>query len=91
MTRERLIEVLRNTTALPRMNTAGLPRSVIRTVYEGGDRHGNGTGDYYVDYPTYGGTFEKVPRSLIDQMESDGSLVRAFPDDPNVNAWRLPA
>jgi hypothetical protein len=83
MTRERLIEVMRN--------VRDLPFGDRRTIYEAGDRRGNPVGEYFIDFASYGGTSERVPRNLIDQMEQDGSLVRAFPTASHVNAWRLKA
>jgi hypothetical protein len=47
---------------------------------------------FYVDYASYpGGTTEEVPLTLIQDLESEGVIVRAFPDKPEINAWVLRA
>ena len=69
--------------------TSTLPHGGERTIYEAGDTRGNGCGEYYIDFATYDGTTAKVPRSLIDALESQGVLRRAFPDQKYLNAWRL--
>jgi hypothetical protein len=79
MTRERLIAALSDISGLP----VGAKRR--RMVYESaGRRH------FHVDYASFpGGTTEEVPKSLIDELERDGILVRAYPGCPEIAAWIL--
>lgn len=87
MNREQLLKCLRETAQLPFANRKGIKE---RTIYEGGDRNGRGSSEYFVDFASYpGGSTEQVPRSLIDQLESEGVLIRAFPNAPAVNGWVL--
>lgn len=60
----------------------------FRTIYEAGDHRGRGTGEFFIDYAAYGGSTKKVPRKIIDELESCGKIVRAFPDQ-TVPAWVL--
>ena len=69
-------------------NASGVPhfgKNVGRTIYEiAGPR-----GHFQIDYATYpGGVTEEVPRSVIDELEQEGKIWRAFPNT-SINAWKL--
>ena len=84
-----VLECLLNVDALPPWGTGG-HRAKCRTIYEAGNKRGYGSGKFYIDYQHYpGGTEEEVPRRVIDKLEKEGVIVRAFPKNPQLNVWRL--
>jgi hypothetical protein len=84
VTRAQLLEVLRGTSSLPAWAKG-------RTIYEAGSGVTlRPSGRFYIDFASFAhGTAEEVPRDLIDALEADGTLRRAFPDHPKLNAWAL--
>jgi hypothetical protein len=84
LNRDQVLDALRNTSGLP-LKSRG------RTIYE----TGNGvllrpSGHYQIDYASFpGGTAEEVLRDVIDQLEREGFIQRAFPNKPEINAWIL--
>jgi hypothetical protein len=43
-----------------------------------------------MDYASFpGGLTGEIPRTLIDELERDGILERAFPQAPHINGWKL--
>lgn len=89
MTRDEVLTALRTVHDLPRIRLRnGRPNH--RTIYEWGDNRGRGTGRFGIDYATFaGGTAEEVPFSVIESLERDGLIVKAYPGAPNVKAWVL--
>lgn len=87
MTRSELISILTAVDGLPQ------PGPRYRTIYEAGEGpHLKPSGHFYMDYASFpGGSTEEVPAALIKELEADGTLVRTFPRDPQINAWRLKA
>jgi len=85
MTRSQLISILSNVDDLPQ------PGPRYRTIYEAG--YGpklKPSGRFFIDYASFpGGSMEEVPIDLIRELEADGTLIRTFPQDPQINAWRL--
>lgn len=70
-------------------DVAGLPVKG-RTIYETGDSQGRGTGRYRIDYANFpGGTTGEVPREVIDELEREGLIQRAYTDQPRINSWTL--
>jgi hypothetical protein len=86
MTREDLLKILRTVDGLPVYGKG----ECCRTVYEADGSHNRGAHRFYVDFALYpGGSSEEVPQALIRELETEGVLVRAFPNSPHINAWRL--
>lgn len=83
MSEETLMQIMNSTSLIPAIKGR---LSGIRTIYESSGPRGH----FFVDYSAYGGTKEEVPRELIDRLEAEGKLVRAFQFDLSCNAWRLP-
>src|ERR1035441_9608388 len=87
MDKATLLHVLQNTQSLPFASRDGVKR---RTIYESGDVRGRGTGRFHIDFAAYdGGTAEEISRVLIDELEREGILTRAFADKPAIDAWVL--
>ena len=86
LTKEEVLSALRNVEQLPEYR--GWQK--CRTIYEWGDSKGRGTGRFGLDFAAYpGGTAEEVPRSVINELEHEGIIERAFPNAPSVNGWKL--
>jgi hypothetical protein len=82
-----LMHFMTNTREIPAYKN----RQGIRTIYESGTGPRlRASGHFFMDFATYGGTTEEVPKELIDRLESEGKLIRTFPNHPECNAWRLP-
>lgn len=89
MTREELLTALRTTGGLPGPYRNRTPN--FRTVYEAGTGPLLApSGHFFVDYVTFtGGCNKEVPRELIDELEREGLITKAFPDKPHILAWVL--
>ena len=86
LTKEQVLDALATIAELPQSGQ----KFKGRTIYETGDALGRGTGKYAIDYASYpGGTAEDVSRKVIDELERDGFIRRAFPNKPEINAWVL--
>jgi hypothetical protein len=103
VTRDDVLNALRTTDELPTIRRRSVGKSKWtgrmryiedpshRTIYEAG----KGvllrpSGQFFIDYATYpGGTSDEIPRSIIDELEREGKIRRAFPDKPKINAWVL--
>jgi hypothetical protein len=83
MTEDELLRIMNHTALIPSSRSK---MSGKRTIYEAAGSRGF----FFIDYAAYGGTTEGVPKPLIDRLEAEGKLVRAFPGSPKLNAWRLP-
>jgi hypothetical protein len=80
---------LRNVAELPEW-TRRCRMTKGRTIYETGDLRGRGTDEYQIDFASYpGGTADYVPREVIDELERERIIRRAFPGEPQINAWVL--
>jgi hypothetical protein len=95
VTENELLAYMANTKLIPGIQRRENGRYVTmrpkRTIYEAGKgARLEPSGHFYLDYATYGGTSEEVPKSLIDRLEREKKLVRAFLDHPEINAWVLP-
>jgi hypothetical protein len=88
--REELLKILRDVKSLPEVRLRG-GKANHRTIYEAGrGARLQPSGHFFVDYASYGvGSSEEVPREIIHALETDGTIVRAFPDQPEINAWVL--
>lgn len=88
LTKNEVLNALRNIAGLP--DWTKKQKYVGRSIYETGDSRGRGTGEFQIDFASFpGGTSEYVPRPVIDELERDGLIVRAFADNPKINAWKL--
>jgi hypothetical protein len=89
MTEKMLLRIMNATVLIPDIRL----RDKRRTIYETGEGSRlTPSGHFHFDYGAkeYGGPYEEVPKSLIDRLEREGKLVRAFPDKPELNGWVLP-
>jgi len=83
MTRHKVLKVLQN--------VSGIPHGDHRTIYEAG----RGpmllpTGEFFIDYSTYpGGSSDEVPLAVIQELEREGLIRKAFPKKPEIKAWVL--
>jgi hypothetical protein len=85
MNRDVVLSALRAIDGLPQWKNRN-----FRSIYETGDNRGRGTGEFQIDFASFpGGTTEEVPRRLIDELEREGVIVRAYA--PHINAWKLAA
>jgi hypothetical protein len=87
MNREKVLETLRNTDALPQCGKG----KAHRTIYEAGVGSAlAASGQFYIDYASFsGGCSQEVPLRIIRELESQGFIKRAFPDKPSIKAWVL--
>ena len=84
-TEKHLMQIMTNVSTIP---FADKFRVKKRTIYEAGKgRKLAPSGHFYIDFAAYDGSTEEVSKSLIDRLEAEGKLVRAFPDNPKVNGW----
>lgn len=86
MTRDELLWVLSNVDGLPNPKKGGK----FRSIYEAGDQGGRKSREFLTDYATFrGGSSKQVPRRLIVELEAEGVLIRAYPQRPDINCWKL--
>ena len=91
MTDAQLLAFMNDVRSIPTYKRKGTWSAKIRTIYEGGEGPRLAPSEhFYMSYATYGGTTEEVPLPLIRRLEAEGKLVRAYPDQPHINAWILP-
>jgi hypothetical protein len=72
--------------------TSGLPgKHAFRTIYEAGvGPKLKPSGQFYIDYASFpGGTQGEVPLEVIQELEREGLVRKAYPDKPNIKAWVL--
>jgi hypothetical protein len=88
MTRYELLKCMNAIEGLPQAPRRQVNR---RMIYEAGaGPRLDPSGHWFIDYASYpGGTREEVPRALIDSLEAEGVLKRAFPKEPHIKAWIL--
>jgi hypothetical protein len=103
ITCDELLHALRNVDDLPTVRVRSerknsftgqvryFQRPNHRTIYEAGKGSALApSGHFYVDYASFtAGCDKEVPRELIDRLEREGVIVKAYPDQPNIKAWRL--
>lgn len=81
LNKAQVLAAMRETADIPYGDKDGRKR---RNIYE------TVNGDFHLDYATYlGGRAEEVPRGVIDELEREGIIVRAYPTVPKVNCWKL--
>ena len=90
LNKKQILTALTDTAGLSTPNLARSRQAAHRTIYETGDHRGKGTGKFCIDYASFpGGTSEEVSRDVIDELERDGIIQRAYPDAPHLDAWVL--
>jgi hypothetical protein len=88
LTRDKVLETLRNVSEVPHSGTG----SKRRTIYEAGDLRGRGSGRFFMDFAAFsGGTGEEVPLNVIQELENERIIMRAYLDKPEIKAWVLRA
>jgi hypothetical protein len=88
MTEETLVRIMNETALIPNMSMG--KRRMIYEAVEGSRLAPSGHFHFNYGSPEFGGPFKEVPKSLIDRLEREGKLVRAYPDRPELNGWVLP-
>ena len=81
MTEEILLVIMGAVDSIPFGGKSGKRR----TIYEA-----QASGHFFIDFPCYSGSTEEISKQLIDRLELEGKLVRAFPNSPHINGWVLP-
>ncbi len=81
LSKAEVLDALKDADFVPKFGTG-----VGRKIYEiAGPR-----GHFHIDYASFpGGTVDEVPRAVIDELERKGIIIRAYPDAPHINAWKL--
>jgi hypothetical protein len=81
LNKEQVLAALRNVAEVPSVG-----RRSGRSIYE----IAGPAGHFHIDYASFpGGSTGEVPRRVIDELECEGVIERAFPNAPHINSWSL--
>jgi hypothetical protein len=81
LTRQQVLDALRARSGVPFKG-----KQTSRHIYEIAGPQGH----FHIDYAAFpGGATDEVPRKVIDELEAEGIIERAYPQAPHINGWKL--